>query len=266
MTDGLVQVVKDTVLKMAESGTKEARAEAARVYREVANAMEKMNEPQLSERDACLVANLKSMFPNAGCVTHSLEVMMRGGGVLVGPAEATVFVVDPVSAPVPVAVAEPTVAEPPAAPAPEPPKKTLVDLVRDRQRFFVEKRDQLLADEKSRKPLYDDGLTDAWAEAVGTTPLYDNRGHWANVRAGDAFDVNGATVAARKSPWNDIRCAMLRNETCVLYCKHADDGWTVATWAAALSHLKANGVSCYYSDSEPRTTRYFILRWEAPTP
>lgn len=176
----------------------------------------------------------------------------------------------PVSAPMTImheAVAEPAVAP---APAPEPPKKTLADLVRDRQCFFVKKRDQLLADEKSRKPLYDDGLTDALAEAVGTTPLYDGKGHWANVRAGDAFDVNGATVAARKSPWNDIRCAMLRNETCVLYCKHADDGWTDSLWGAAVKHLATNGVFLQFARRfhHPRDgtgpvpwTEYWVLHW-----
>lgn len=167
--------------------------------------------------------------------------------------------------PVVEAVADPPAAPSVAMPAPEPPKKTLVDLVRDRQRFFVQKRDQLLADEKSRKPLYDDGLTDAWAEAVGTTPLYDSKGHWANVRAGNAFDVNGATVAARKSPWNDIRCAMLRNETCVLYCCHADDGWTDKTWLAAVKHLSEHGVDMVYSHARAGNG-YWALRWEAPIP
>lgn len=69
----------------------------------------------------------------------------------------------------------------------------------------------------------------------------------------------------RPSPWHDIMRAMGRNETCVLYCKHPDDGWTDALWDAAVAHLKANDVSPTPSmtvhDTRGIARTYWLLVW-----
>lgn len=72
----------------------------------------------------------------------------------------------------------------------------------------------------------------------------------------------------RPSPWHDIMRAMGRNETCVLYCKHADDGWTDALWDAAIAHLNENGVRHthglnMYNAPDDKKCQYWMLWWPA---
>ncbi len=101
-------------------------------------------------------------------------------------------------------------------------------------------------------------LVEKWRAAVGFVEP--------SATSGDPVDMEstrpgvlceyGSLLHKRPSPWHAIERAVLRNETCVLYCKHKDDGWTDALWRAAVKHLEENGVMtgvpversgmCYY--------------------
>lgn len=109
-----------------------------------------------------------------------------------------------------------------------------------------------------------DAVEAQWREAVQTVKpvgVYDN------LRPNACSDYcNGAQK--RPSPWRDIHCAMRRNETCVLYCKHADDGWTDALWDAAIAHLNENGVRHthglnMYNAPDDKKCQYWMLWWPA---
>lgn len=165
-----------------------------------------------------------------------------------------------VAAPAPAASAA-TVAEPPtvanivAVAAAEPPVPSLFETAKERRITGLARR---AADTLFNKAADADGratekLNESWHTAVGFGKGIEKSD--TNARR-DAMSLYGGAMRKRPSPWEAISHAVRRNETCVLYCKHEDDGWTDALWEAACMHLKENGVTvgwpvdrhglCYY--------------------
>lgn len=169
---------------------------------------------------------------------------------------------DETPVPVPEAPAALTVAVPPAAPTPEPatpepekPKLSFFQAVDELRRTGLAAHDAVMKRDDARRALVYEHLQTGWRTVMGTAT--GERLKRPGATSTDAYDP----VECRPSPWLAIRSAALRNETCVLYCKHKDDGWTSELWRAAVRHLNANGVWCSgISDAEG--TSYWALRWE----
>ena len=143
---------------------------------------------------------------------------------------------------------EPT---PPQPAAPEPVPEPAVPAIPKAPSFLKTTEatraavfEKLNTDRATRK-VTDDGyarvsaLNDQWHELVGYGK--DVRVTDEDERPG-AVTEHGCPVRKRPSPWQAIERGVRRGETCVLYCKHPDDGWTDALWDAAVAHLKANDV------------------------
>jgi len=113
-------------------------------------------------------------------------------------------------------------------------------------------------------------LNDKWRAAVGFPEQQAASGvdiDMGTVRP-DAMSEYSSLLTKRPSPWLAIERAVLRNETCVLYCKHADDGWTDALWDAAIAHLNENGVRHthglnMYNAPDDKKCQYWMLWWPA---
>ena len=153
-----------------------------------------------------------------------------------------------------------TIAVPPTAPA-EPEKKPAIPAVqRLYARSIVVRQAAGLQHQLSSGPLsYTEcvePLAKEWRTVVAAPAEKGS-----DRRPGAALGSYDITIPKRPSPWGDIVMAINRNETCVLYCKHKDDGWTPELWQAACTHLTQNGVMVGMQ-VERCGLRYYDLFWE----
>lgn len=111
-------------------------------------------------------------------------------------------------------------------------------------------------------------LNTSWDVAV---QMDGKKVHDAGCARPDSCSDSSTAQRVRPSPWSSISCAMRRNETCVLYCRHADDGWTDELWEAACVHLCRNGVYRQFMRRFPHAgdgtgpvpwTEYWALHWD----